>query len=159
MSIENIKPGDIVVTNFEAYQHWSIVSDYISENKKPMLISATKRNGTVKEEDWDTVTQGHKSYIAEISYEKTSKEVLEHARSQIGKWKYSVMGHNCEHFVKWATGLEISSTQVIAATSGALLGFNLVGFCSKNPNLVKFLGGSVVVGSLALLAVKATEKK
>lgn len=58
MSIQNLNAGDIVVSNFDVYQHWSLVSDSLCEKGLPMLISATKRNGTVQEESWDVVTQG-----------------------------------------------------------------------------------------------------
>lgn len=104
MSIQNIKAGDIVVSNFSVYQHWSLVSDSLCGKGLPMLISATKRTGTVQEESWDIVTQGKHTYPAEISYDRPVSEVLEHARTQIGKWKYSVTDYNCEHFAKWATG-------------------------------------------------------
>lgn len=159
MSIQNLSAGDIVVSNFGIYQHWSIVSDSLCEKGLPMLISATQRNGTVQEESWDVVTQGKHTYPAKVNYARSVSEVLKLARSQIGKWKYSVTDRNCEHFAKWATGLEMSSTQVVAGATGAVLGASLVGLCSENPKFAKFLGGALALGSLAVLATKAVEKK
>ena len=61
----NVKPGDIIVTNYGTYQHWSLVSDRIGADNKLMPISATKRLGTVAEEMWDTVVKGKKTYIVD----------------------------------------------------------------------------------------------
>lgn len=94
-----------------------------------------------------------------MTYDRSVPDVLELARSQIGKWKYSLTDRNCEHFVKWATGLKVSSTQVVAGTAGAFLGAGLVGLCSENPKFAKFLGGAVALGGLAVLITKAIEKK
>lgn len=158
MSIKNLKAGDIVVSDFGVYQHWSLVSDSLCANGLPMLISATRRSGTVLEESWDVVTQGKHTYQAEVTYDRPVPKVLELARSQIGQWQYSLTERNCEHFTKWATGLKISSTQVVAGTTGAILGAGLVGLYSEEPKLVKFLGGALALGSLAVLATKAAEK-
>ena len=159
MSIQNLNPGDIVVSNFGVYQHWSLVSDSLCEKGLPMLISATQRNGTVQEESWEVVTKGKHTYPAKVTYDRPVPEVLELARSQIGKWKYSLADRNCEHFAKWATGLKMTSTQVVAGTSGAFLGASLVGLCSEKPKFAKFLGGALALGGLAVLATKAVEKK
>jgi hypothetical protein len=151
-------PGDIVVTNFTGYQHWSLVSDKLCDLGKPFLISATKRNGTVREEPWDTVTQGKRTYVADVSYSRSVSEVLAMARSQVNQWRYSIRKNNCEHFAKWATGLEVSSTQVVAGVSGAVLGATAVGVIAEKPTTVKFLGGALLLGGLAVLASKANKK-
>lgn len=155
----NVKAGDIVVSDFGVYQHWSVVSDALCEKGLPMLISATKRNGTVEEEPWNIVTQGKYTYPAEVTYDRPVSEVLRLARLKIGDWKYSLADNNCEHFAKWATGLKVSSTQVVAGATGAVLGASLVGLCSENPKFAKFLGGAIALGGLAVLASKAVEKK
>ena len=80
------------------------------------------------------------------------------ARSQIGKWQYCLAKTNCEHFVKWATGLNVSSTQVVAGTTGAVLGAGLVGTYVENPKFARFLGAIVTLGGLAILATKAAER-
>ena len=153
-----VNPGDVVVSDFGIYQHWSFVSDKICSRGKPMLISATKRNGTVKEETWDTVIQGKNTYITKVAKIKSASEILKAARSKIGKWKYAVKSNNCEHFVKWASGLEVTSTQVVNTTVGLITGAVLVGVVAENPKLEYFLGGAVVVAGIFLALTKASEK-
>ena len=153
-----VMPGDVVVSNFGMYQHWSLVSDRVCRSGKPMLISATKRNGTVREEPWDVVTDGKDTYVAEFSANYAVQDVLANARSQIGQWVYSITDRNCEHFVKWASGLKVSSSQVKAGVGGAVVGATVVAALAENPKLIKFLGGALVLGGLAVLAAKAVEK-
>lgn len=154
-----LNPGDVVVTNFTGYQHWSLVSDKFCDQGKPLLISATKRNGTVCEEPWDTVTHGKETYVADVSYARPVSEVLAIARSQVGQWRYSVTSSNCEHFIKWVAGLEVSSKQVISGVAGAVIGATAVGLIAERPTTAKFLGGALMLGGLAVIASKATEKK
>ncbi len=153
-----VKPGDVVVTSFGVYQHWSLVSDRLCSAGKPMLISATQRNGTVREEPWDVVTQGETTYVADVTSSKPLQQILADARSQIGKWSYSITSKNCEHFVKWASGLQVTSKQVVAGVGGATAGVALVGLLSENPKPIKFLGGALFVGGLAVAATRAAKK-
>ena len=44
----------VVIVYMGLYQHWALLSDRTRDGK-PMLISNTRRNGTVKEESWDQV--------------------------------------------------------------------------------------------------------
>ena len=155
----NVKPGDVVATNFGVYQHWSLVTDKYCDSEKPMLISATKRNGSVQEELWDVVTGGKYTYVVEAKHDKTIKEVLILARSQIGKWSYSVANNNCEHFVKWSTGLKISSTQVTNGVGGLAVGAAIVGIVSEKPTILKFLGGALLIAGMAIAVTKAVEKR
>ena len=154
-----VKPGDVVVTNFGLYQHWSLVTDKICEFGNYMLISATQRNGTVQEEPWHVVTDGKETYVAQVQPIHSIQHVLRKARSEIGSWKYSVATNNCEHFVKWASGLEVTSTQVKAGVVGALVGVTAVAKLSENPKALKFLGGALAIGGLAVLSAKAVERK
>jgi hypothetical protein len=153
-----VRPGDVVVTDFDFYQHWSLVTDRLCQQGKYMLISATSRNGTVKEEPWDVVTQGKHTYVADIETNKSVSNILSDARAQIGEWVYSVTSNNCEHFVKWSTGLKVTSKQVIAGTGGALVGVALVKDLSENPKFVKFLFGALIIGGVAIALTKASEK-
>ena len=155
----NVKPGDIVATTFGIYQHWSLVTDRVCEYGEPMLISATKRNGTVKEEPWRIVTEGKDTYIVEAKLDGTLTEILARARSQIGKWEYSVTERNCEHFVKWTTRLEFTSSQVNSGILGAATGITLVGILAEKPTFLKFLGGALAIAGVAVMAAKARERK
>ncbi|MEJ1334534.1 MAG: lecithin retinol acyltransferase family protein [Candidatus Sedimenticola sp. (ex Thyasira tokunagai)] len=154
-----VNPGDVVVTDFGVYQHWSLVTDRVCDQGKPMLISATKRNGTVREEPWDVVTQGKNTYVANVETSKPIHQLLADARSQIGTWAYSVTSKNCEHFINWTSGLKVTSKQVVAGVGGAAAGATLVGMLSENPKLLKFLGGALVVGGIAVVTTRAVEKR
>lgn len=151
--------GDVVVTTFGMYQHWSLVSDRFCSLGKNMLISATKRTGTVREEPWDDVTQGKHTYIAVTHSEKPTLQILSDARSQIGNWVYSVTDNNCEHFAKWSSGLKVSSSQVKAGIGGAAIGAIAVAALADNPKTTKIIGGAVLLAGIVLMASKATEKK
>lgn len=154
-----VQPGDVVVTQFGLYQHWSLVSDRVCSLGKNMLISATKRTGTVQEEPWDDVTQGKHTYVVESNSNKSTDKKLSDARTQIGKWKYSVVDNNCEHFVKWCSGLNVSSSQVKAGVGGATIGGIAVATIAKKPTVVKILGGAAFIAGLAVVASKAVQKK
>lgn len=81
------------------------------------------------------------------------------ARSMINQWRYSVRTDNCEHFAKWATGLEVSSKQVVAGVTGAVAGAAAVGLIAEKPTTVKFLGGALLLGGLAVLSNRALKKQ
>jgi hypothetical protein len=159
MKVLAVEPGNVVVTDFGIYQHWSLVTDKFCEKGRNMLISATKRTGTVKEETWDVVTQGKKTYVASVSYTTPVSEVLHNARSKIDSWQYSVTDNNCEHFVKWASGLKVTSTQVKAGFGGVVAGIAVVGLVSENPKTWKLVGGALLVGGLAMYATRPKEKE
>ena len=153
-----VQAGDVVVTQFGVYQHWSLVSDRVCSLGKNMLISATKRTGTVQEEPWDDVTQGKHTYVAVSGSDKSTSQILTDARSQIGSWSYSITDNNCEHFVKWCAGIKVSSSQLIAGVSGAAIGAVSVAALSENPKAMKILGGAVLLGGLAVIASNASKK-
>lgn len=153
-----VKPGDVIATDMGGYQHWSLVSDRRCDAGKPMLISATKRTGTVQEEAWDTVTGSKASVVVALEMKLTPVAVLRAAREQIGTWQYSVMTRNCEHFVTHVTGHQVSSTQVTAGVGGALVGAALVASFAENPNAIKLLAGAALIAGVAVYVVRPTEK-
>ncbi len=154
-----VQAGDVVVTQFGVYQHWSLVSDRVCSLGKNMLISATKRTGTVQEEPWDDVTQGKHTYVAVLNSSQSITQILADARSQIGNWVYSVSDNNCEHFVKWSSGLKVSSTQVKAGVGGAIAGGVAVAALAENPKAIKILSGAALIAGVAIWATKAVEDK
>lgn len=155
MTTLNLQPGNIVVTTFGLYQHWSLVTDKRCDQGHYMLISATKRNGTVKEEPWHVVTQGKPSYITPLKSNQPLDEVLAKARQEIDQWQYSVSKRNCEHFVKWVTGMKLSSRQVKAGIEGAVLGGIAGGMVGEKPHWARVLGGAVAVAGLAMVSSRA----
>ena len=150
-----VQPGDAVVTQFGVYQHWSIVSDRFCPAGKNMLISATKRTGTVQEESWDKVTQGRHTYVAVSKTDKPVSDILLDARSQIGRWNYSLTDNNCEHFVKWCSGRKVSSSQVEGGFRGASVGAFAVAVLARNPITMKIACGAMLLGSAGVLLSKA----
>ncbi|WP_240001216.1 lecithin retinol acyltransferase family protein [Photobacterium kishitanii] len=156
--MQNVKPGDIVVSDFDLYEHYSVVSDKISTDGKPFLISATKRNGTVKEEPWDIATQEKYTYLSDKQSNLSVAEILSNARSQIGKWRYSLIDSNCEHFSNWCLGLKVSSTQIVGASVGAVGGALLVKCCVEDPKPLDYLFGVVTLGFLGVSCSKAQPK-
>lgn len=155
----NVKPGDVVVTNFGLYQHWSIVSDSICSEGYYKLISASQRSGTVKEEPWHITTAGKETYVVDHKADLPVSEILENARSQIDEWDYSVARRNCEHFVNWTTKSELSSKQVSAAFNGAATGITIVAAIARTPAMFPLLGGAIAFGMFAVLITNATKKK
>lgn len=156
--MQNVKPGDIVVSDFDLYEHYSVVSDEISTDGKPFLISATKRNGTVKEEPWDIATQGKYTYLSDKQSNLSVAEILKNARSQIGKWSYSVRTSNCEHFSNWCLGLKVSSTQVVGVSTGAVGSALLVKCCVDDPKPLDYILAATAGILLGLYCSKAQPK-
>lgn len=152
-------PGDVVVTSFGAYQHYSLVSDRVCETGKPYLISATARTKTVKEEPWDQVTSGKKTYVVETQLSQAPALLLEHARQYVNCWRYSVTNNNCEHFINLITNGQATSSQVKSGVAGAAVGVGLVGVLSENPTPMKLLGAAVLCAGIAVVGSKAKPKR
>ncbi|BAX55236.1 hypothetical protein FA893_16220 [Photobacterium damselae subsp. piscicida] len=153
-----VQPGDIVAVDFGRYDHWALVSDKVCHQGKRMLISATKRNGTVMEETWDEVTQGQKVVLSKLHCHNDVSGSLEKARSQIGVWQYSVYKRNCEHFIYWVLSDKLRSKQVIGGVSGAVLGAIGVVTLSKKPSVLKVLGGAWAGLTSGVILAKASNK-
>ncbi|KEQ18105.1 lecithin retinol acyltransferase family protein [Endozoicomonas numazuensis] len=157
-----VQPGDVVVTDFNfgpmPYQHWSLVSDRKCGKGQYMLISATDRTGTVQEETWDVVTQGKKTYVADIQFNTSLSELLGRARTQIGSWDYCVRTKNCEHFIKWAGGLKVTSAQVRNGVGAGVATVAVVAVLAEKPTALKYLGGFVLAAGIAVALTKAAEK-
>lgn len=152
-------PGDVVVTDFGLYQHWSLVSDRRDAYGQYMLISASRRTGTVREEPFDRVTAGNPSYVAHHFYDKPLWEVLADARWQIDRWDYSLTGNNCEHFIHWATGHRVRSSQVQASVLGTVAGVAFTTFLGPKYRVAKLIGSAVIAGGSALMASKARKHR
>lgn len=158
MKKHKFQPGDVVVTNFNGYQHWSLVSDSKCTDGEYMLISATKRNGTVREEAFKEVTQGCFTYKADgFNTSSANLFAVSRARAFIGRWKYSVLTGNCEHFVNFIFYGEAKSKQVNNGIAGAMIVGGLVTFTSKNPRIGQLLLLSVLASCLFVYSSRANE--
>ena len=107
-----LRPGDLVVISMLLYDHYAIVSDWRSADGKLMLISLRAETGTALEEPYDDVVRGREIRLLRRQSPLCRHEILERARSLIGKCRYHVLLRNCEHFANWACGFEVRSRQV-----------------------------------------------
>ena len=89
----------VVIVYMGLYKHWALMSDRTRDGK-PMLISNTWRNGTVKEESWDQVVGNRKFEVHSIEISTAPSLILAKARSCINRVKYDLLQYNCEHFVR-----------------------------------------------------------
>ncbi|WP_298906106.1 lecithin retinol acyltransferase family protein [uncultured Aliiroseovarius sp.] len=151
--------GDVVVTDMGAYQHYSVVSDRRCAAGKLMLISATQRNGTVREEPYDIVAGKRNTYVVQTENKRPVSEVLKLAREQIDSWKYCASSNNCEHFKNYVLGLEVTSRQVTAAVGGSIIGATVVASLANAPNTLKLFLGASLGAVIALYTAKATAKR
>lgn len=119
-----------------------------------MLISATARTGTVMEEHYDTVVRGRKTGYAPQQSSLPACIVLERARSQIGKWKYGMLGQNCETFANWAGGLQVTSRQVNGVLQGATISVCATKLIVKDPNPLTYLLAALLGGAIGLASTQ-----
>ena len=106
--------GAIVKVLMGAYNHYAVISDKF-DNGKPMLISLSARQGTVCEETWDYCVKNRKVVLSPVQGDLQPHQVIQRARSKLGKIKYNPLSRNCEHFARWSHGLRVESKQVQVA--------------------------------------------
>ena len=163
MDFSTIKPGDVLVSNFSMgpfpYQHWALVSDRKCSDGFYMLISASERTGTVKEEKVGVVTQGAKTYLADINLPVPVGLAIQKARAQVDVWKYSVTDRNCEQFINFVLGLGITSKQVKTGVALGATGALATMLLSEKPTWFKILGVAVACAGVGVASAKAVEKK
>ena len=98
--------GAIVKVLMGVYNHYAVVSDRY-DNGKPMLISLSAKQGTVCEEAWDYCVENRKVVLSPVQGNLQPHQVVQRARSKLGKIKYSPLSRNCEHFARWAHDLKV----------------------------------------------------
>ncbi len=149
-------PGDIVAVDCVTYTHYAIVSDHMGPDFKPMLISASSRTGTVREEVWSRVITGETIKHHPKPKSIDSATVLVNARSQIGRWTYSLANRNCEHFVNWCSGFGFSSKQVKWGGALGLVAALATLLLSEDKRALKTGAGLLVGTSAGVLLAKST---
>lgn len=80
----------------------------------PRVISCSRRRGGVTEESVLEFSQGAKVFERGYPGNLPSELVLWRARSKLGT-SWNLFNGNCEHFVAWCHGLEVTSPQLRAA--------------------------------------------
>ena len=121
----------LAIVHMGLYQHWALLSDRIRDGK-PMLISNTWRNGTVKEESWDQVVGNRNVELHNIQINASPSLIIARARSCIDRVKYDVLQYNCEHFVREIITGVAKSTQVKQALAVGSLAVGALYLVSKN---------------------------
>ena len=145
-------PGDVLAISCGIYTHYTIISDQYGPDAKPMLISASNRTGTVREEIWSNVITNEKIKHHPKPRSVSAETVLKRARSQAGSWSYNLLNRNCEHFVNWCTGLGLNSKQI---KWGAGLGLStaLLIYAFSNDHRVLKAGAGLIVGTATGVAL------
>ena len=121
----------VVIVYMGLYQHWALLSDR-TKNGKPMLISNTRRNGTVKEESWDQVVGNRQFEVHNIQISTSPSLILARARGCIDRVKYDLLQYNCEHFVREIITGIAKSTQIKQFLAIGSLAAGAIYLMSKN---------------------------
>ncbi|MBF4353811.1 lecithin retinol acyltransferase family protein, partial [Vibrio anguillarum] len=119
---------------------------------------ASERTGTVKEEKVGVVTQGAKTYLADINLPVPVELAIQNARAQVDVWKYSVTDRNCEQFINFVLGLGITSKQVKTGVALGATGALATVLLSEKPTWFKILGVAVACAGVGVASAKAVEK-
>ncbi len=117
ISLQNFlySAGDVIKIRHSIYTHYALVSDHIGDDGLPMVIDNSAARGTVTERTWTEATAGKIVSLSSMRSEFSACDALSRARSFIGQTHYSLVGYNCETFVRSVLGLKPTSKQVVTA--------------------------------------------
>jgi len=121
----SIQGGDILYVNRGLYKHYGVYAgDGMVIHFAPLAGKETSAdNAVVHETNLGNFLKGGTLKIDRKSKAKfTRPEIVERARSQIGKKSYSLVFHNCEHFAHWCKTGVYESDQVNSAIDVAVEG-------------------------------------
>ncbi len=107
----------IIKIDMGTYWHWALESNYLYGGR-PTLISNTRRNGNVQEEQWDQVVNGRPYKRIAIATKEPAHQIINRARSAIGTTRYRLLSYNCEHFIRDLITGAAESRQVQKAVLG-----------------------------------------
>lgn len=115
IAIACVPPGSVLDVDFGVFRH-RVIASFLGGDGKPHLISATARTGTVLEEPWDIVTQGRGVFLISVpDSPAVALDVIARARQHVRRWRYDLIGSNCEHFVSLVLEGRATSPQLWAA--------------------------------------------
>lgn len=109
--MQALNPGTVVAIDVGLIEHVGIVTNHIVAGQ-PTVISNSFKTGGVAEEPLQSFANGHQVRVIGYLGKLSPSEVVQRARSQIGK-AWDLFQWNCEHFVHWAHGLKPKSQQLI----------------------------------------------
>ncbi len=128
MSVLDLRPGTVLAIRipWTPVFHVGLLSDYITHNGVPTVISNSQRTGGVSEEPLTSF--GDATHIRVLGYwsDLEPAEVMYRARQLIGT-KWSLANWNCEHFVRVAHAVKSESPQLKAGLTVAAVTVLMVG--------------------------------
>ncbi len=139
MSINKLKPGTTVRIWCGAYWHYGLI-----DSTGFFVIHNSKKHSKVVRETTEAFSSGATLTVCADVMGRLPAGAARLAESAIGV-AYRLWSQNCEHFVRWAHGLEPTSPQVeaaIVATAGLTMAA-----ATKNP-ATKAGGLATAIGAL-----------
>lgn len=106
--------------------HVGLVTNYIGADGFRMVIHASKQHGDVRETTATDFARGTTVTVVETLKSALPPElVLARARALIGR-RWDAVSANCEHFVRYALGLEVESPQLRQKVTKFVVGATIV---------------------------------
>ncbi len=115
-----VRPGSVVAIQLPLYKHFGVVTNRFHRGERTVISNSWKAGGVV-EQPFTVFSCGLP--IAAMDYPSLlpAKIVVSRATSRLGE-KYSLVTWNCEHLIRYAHGLKLSSPQIgIAILAGLTL--------------------------------------
>ncbi|MCE2027579.1 lecithin retinol acyltransferase family protein [Sessilibacter corallicola] len=144
-------PGDIIKVDCGSYYHYAIVSDAIGGDGMFLLIDLSRATGTVSERAWSVVVGLRCWSVSRIRSLFSPEEIIQRARKWINYSDYSILGNNCECFVRHVAEDKPNSRQVTAGLSCGTAA-SIVAYKASDGNVL--ITGLLGLG-FGLLAAKA----
>lgn len=114
------EPGMVLAVDFFPVTHVGIATE------PGWVISNSRARGGVHEEPLHAFSEGRPIRVLGHYGDLPGWHVVERARTRIGH-AWNIFSNNCEHFVRWAHGVEVESPQLKAA-GGVAFGLAVLGF-------------------------------
>lgn len=144
MRVRQFIPGTTVKIWCETYWHFGLI-----DQTGVRVIHNSKKHGKVVRESLETFASGADAYVCDEVFSRNVTAAIQRAENALGL-AYNLWRANCEHFVRWAHGLEPTSPQIQRALAIAA---SLALLTSSNP-FIKAAGFGGIAGSW--LAPKGT---
>lgn len=116
----HLKPGHVIRVHFPFFTHVGLLTGR-HMNGEPSVLSFSQAARGLREQPLSEFV-GQRQWVLEgYPGQLPAHEVLRRAWSQQHR-PYSLLGFNCEHFIRFAHGLHVESPQVQFAVALATVG-------------------------------------
>lgn len=116
-------PGTVVRVNRGLYDHVALLGEYVAYGDRNVLAFSAQARGII-EHPFSDFAGGRAVTVDGYLGNLPAEVVLQRARSLQGR-AYSLLGFNCEHFVRYAHDVETTSPQLwqwaVLGSAGSLL--------------------------------------